>query len=113
MIGRGIGDERQDHVRIDVGHQLKRDRLVGIDTERACPQAGQNQTRRDRRAKRSESDQPLLVQPLDRQAQQRFTAACHHHRPAGPKLGQTPANTHLFAGSKQDGARRATIIIWH
>ena len=68
MIGRGIGDERQDHVRIDVGHQLERDRLVGIDAERARPQAGQNQTRRDRRAKRPEGD---------------AAAPCSAPRPAG------------------------------
>ena len=113
MIGCGISHERQDHVRVNVGHQFKGDRLVGIDTERACTQAGQNQARRDRRAKRPESNQPFLVQPLDRQAQQRFTAACHHHRPAGPKLGQTPANAHLFTGSEEDGARLATIVVRH
>ena len=113
MIGRGVGDQRQDHVRIDVGHQFERDRLVGVDAERARPQAGQDQTRRDRRAKRPERREPLLVEPLDRQAEQRFVAACHHHRPAGPKLGQTPADAHLLTGSKQDGTRRAPIIIWH
>ena len=113
MIGRGVGDERQDHVGIDVGHQFKSDRLIGIDTERAGPQAGQNQARRDRRAKRPESDQPLLVQPLNRQTQQRFSAACHDHGPTGPKLGQPPANAHLLTGSEQDGARHAVIVIWH
>ena len=113
MIGRGIGDQREDHVRIDVGHQLERDRLVGVDAERAGPPAGQNQTRRDRRAKRPEGNEPLLVEPLDRQAEQRFAAAFHHHRPAGAKFRQSPADAHLFTGSKEDGARSAAIIIWH
>ena len=40
MVGGGVGDERQDHVGVDVGHQFERDRVVGIDAERACPQAG-------------------------------------------------------------------------
>ena len=113
MIGRGVGDQRQDHVGIDIGHQFERDRLIGVDAERACPPAGQNQTRRDRRAKRPKRGEPLLVEPLDRQAEQRFAAAFHHHRPAGTEFSQTPADAHLFTGSEKDGARRAPIIIWH
>ena len=113
MIGRGVGDQRQDHVGIDVGHQFERDRLVGIDAERARPQAGQHQARRDRRAKRPERREPFLVEPLDRQAQQRFAAAFHHHRPAGTKFSQSPADAHLLTGSEKNGTRVAPIIIRH
>ena len=56
---------------------------------------------------------PVLVEPLDRQAEQRLAAAFHHHRPAGTEFSQTPADAHMFTGSKQDGARSAPIIIWH
>ena len=55
----------------------------------------------------------LLVQPLDRQAEQRFVAAFDHHRPAGPELSQTPADAHLFTGSEQDGTACLRVIIWH
>ena len=113
MVRCGIGDQREDHVRIDIGHQFERNRLVGLDTERTRPPAGQDQARRDRRAKRAERREPLLIQPLDRQAEQRFVAAFDHHRPAGPELSQTPANAHLLTGSKQDGTCASAIIIWH
>ncbi|MEA2980217.1 MAG: cyclohydrolase, partial [Alphaproteobacteria bacterium] len=112
VIGRGIGDEREDHVGIDIGHQFERDRLVGLDAERTRPPARQNQPRRNRRAKRPEGCEPFLVEPLDRQAKQRFAAAFHHHRAAGAKFSQAPSNAYLFTGSKENGARRPAII-WH
>ena len=113
VIGRGIGDQREDRVRIDVGRQFKRDRLVGVDAERARAAAVMTSRGSDRRAKRPECGQPLLVEPFDRQAEQRFAAAGHHHRPAGPEFGQAPANAHLFAGSKKDGTRRSPPAITH
>ena len=54
-----------------------------------------------------------LFETLDRQAEQRFAAACHHHRPAGAEFSQTPADAHLLTGSEQAGTRVPPVIIWH
>ena len=102
MIRFGFGGHRENLGRVDVGREFQRDRLVGVDAERARAQPGQHQARHDRRAQRPERREAILVQSLDRQAEQRFTAAGDHNRAACPKFRQPPADPNLRPGSKEN-----------
>ena len=83
--------------------QLERDRLVGLDAERTRAPAGQDQARRDRRAKRAERSEPLLVR-APRPAGRAASRCRFRPPPAGrPELSQSPADAHLLTRSEQDG----------
>ena len=99
-IGLVFRNQRQNGPGIDVVRELDRHRFAGVDPERTRAAAGQNETRRHRRGKRAKRSQSVLIEPLDRKAEQRFVAACDDHRPSGTKFSERPAGTNLLACSE-------------
>ena len=102
MIRLGLGGQRQDLGCVDVGREFQRHRLIGVDAKRPRAEPGQRQTRHDRGAQRAERRQAILVQPLDRQAEQRFAAPRDHNRTACSELRKPSADPHMRPCSKQN-----------